>query len=71
MRYVQNTSTWTVNPDEGNSLRPHFDRGSGSWIAPDAPSSLARVEAAEASDFNPLPVTQGTGDAVKYGADEA
>jgi hypothetical protein len=30
--------------EEGNSLRWHFDSGFGSWIAPDATWSLARVK---------------------------
>src|ERR1019366_8660299 len=44
--------------------------GSGFWIASDAPSSLARVEASESPDLNLVPGSQGTDDAVKYGADD-
>jgi hypothetical protein len=56
--------------EEGNSLRWHYDSGSGFWIASDAPSSLARVEASESADLNLVPGSQGTDDAVKYGADD-
>jgi len=56
--------------EERNSLRRHFDLGSGFWIAPDAPASLARVEASEAADFNLIAGSQGTDDAVEYGADD-
>ena len=56
--------------EEWNSLRWHFDLGSGFWIASDAPSSLARVEASESPDLNLVPGSQGTDDAVKYGADD-
>ena len=55
--------------EEGNSLRWHCDSGSCFWIAPDAPSSLPGVEASEAADFNLVSGSQGTNDAVKYGAD--
>src|ERR1019366_5872449 len=54
----------------GISLRWQFDLGSGFWIASDAPSSLARVEASESPDLNLVPGSQGTDDAVKYGADD-
>jgi hypothetical protein len=33
------------------------------WIAPDAPSFLARVEASQSADLNLVPGTQGTADA--------
>src|ERR1039457_5829457 len=56
--------------EEGNSLRGHFDSGSGFWIASDARSSLARVEASESADFNLIASSQGTDDAVKYGAND-
>src|SRR5450756_2724129 len=51
--------------EEGSSLRWHFDSGSGFWIASDARSSLARVEASESADLNLVPGSQGTDDAVK------
>ena len=54
--------------EKGNSLRWHFDSGSGSWIASDACSSLARVEASESADLDLVPGSQSTDDAVKYGA---
>ena len=56
--------------EEGDSLRWHFDAGSVSWIASDACSSLARVEPPESADFNLVAGSQGTDDAVKYGADD-
>jgi hypothetical protein len=56
--------------EEGNSLRWHFDSGSGFWIASDARSSLARVEASESADFNLVAGSQGTDDTVKYGAND-
>src|ERR1039457_3305356 len=56
--------------EEGNSLRGHFDSGSGFWIASDARSSLPRVEASESTDLNLVPRSQGTDDAVKYGTDD-
>jgi hypothetical protein len=56
--------------EKGNSLRWHFDSDSSSWIAPDSRSSLARAEAAESADFNPVAGSQGTDDAVKDGADD-
>src|SRR6516164_7601083 len=56
--------------EEGNALRWHFDFGSRPWIASDAPSSLARVEASESADFNLVPGSQGTDDAVEYGAND-
>jgi len=56
--------------EEGNSLRWHFDAGSGFWIASDACSSLARVEPSESADFNLVAGSQGTDDAVKYGAND-
>src|SRR5450759_4630065 len=52
--------------EEGNLLRRHFDSGSSSWIASDACSSLASVEASETADFNLIARSQGTDDAVKY-----
>ena len=55
--------------EEGDSLRWHFDSGSGFWIASDAPSSLARVEASESADLNRVPGSQGTDHAVKHGTD--
>ena len=56
--------------EEGNSLRWHFDSGSGFWIAPDASSSLPCVEASESPDFNLVLGSQSADDAVKYGANE-
>jgi hypothetical protein len=56
--------------EEGNSLRRHFDSGSGFWIASDARSSLPRVEASESADLDLVPGSQGTDDAVKYGTDD-
>jgi hypothetical protein len=56
--------------EEGDSLRWHFDSGSGSGIAPDAPASLARLEVAESADFNLIPGSQSPHDTVKYDADE-
>jgi hypothetical protein len=56
--------------EEENSLRWPVDSRCGFWIASDACSSLARVEASEASDFNLLARSQGTDDTVKYGADD-
>ena len=56
--------------EEGSPLRWHFDSGSGYWIASDAPSSLARVEASESADLNLVPGSQSTDDAAKYGADD-
>ena len=56
--------------EEGNSLRRHFDSGSGFWIASDARSSLPRVEASESADLDLVPRSQGTDDAVKYGAND-
>ena len=44
--------------------------GLGSWIASDARSSLAGVEASESADFNLVAGSQGTDDAVKYGAND-
>jgi hypothetical protein len=56
--------------EEGNLLRRHFDSGSGFRIAPDARSSLARAETSESADFNLVAGSQGTDDAVKYGAND-
>ena len=56
--------------EEGNSLRWHFDSGSSFWIPSDARSSLARVESSESADFNLVPGSQRTDDAVKYGAND-
>ena len=56
--------------EERNSLWRHFDSGSGFWIASDAPSSLARLEASESTDVDLVPGSQGTDDAVEYGADD-
>src|SRR5450759_719099 len=56
--------------EEGNSLRWHFDSGSGFWIACDARSSLARVEASESADFHLVAGSKGADDAVKYGAND-
>jgi hypothetical protein len=56
--------------EEGNSLRWHFDSGSGFWIASDARSSLAGVESSESPDFNLVAGSQGTDDAVQYGAND-
>ena len=56
--------------EEGDSLGWHFDSGSGSGIASDAPASLARLEVAESADFNLIPGSQSSHDAVKYDADE-
>src|ERR1019366_1646445 len=56
--------------EEWNSLRWHFDSGSSFWIASDACSSLASVETSESADFNLVAGSQGTDDAVKYGADD-
>jgi hypothetical protein len=55
---------------EGNSFWWHFNSGSTFWIPSDAPSSLARVKAAESADFDLVPGPQGTDDAVKYGAND-
>jgi hypothetical protein len=41
-----------------NSLRRHFHPGSGFWIAPDTPSSLAGMKASETADFNLIPRSQ-------------
>src|ERR1035441_6700992 len=54
--------------EKGNALRGQFDSGSGFWIASDTCSPLARVEASESADLNLVPGSQGTDDAVKYGA---
>jgi hypothetical protein len=56
--------------EKGNSLRRHFDWGSGLWITPDARSSLARVEASESADFHLVPGSQCPDDAVQYRAND-
>jgi hypothetical protein len=56
--------------EEGNILRRHCDPRSGFWIASDARTSLARVEASESADFNLVAGSQGTDDTVKYGAND-
>ena len=56
--------------EEGNSLRWHFDSGSGFWIASDARSSLARVEGPESTNFHFVPRSKGTDDAVEYSAND-
>jgi hypothetical protein len=56
--------------EEGNSLRWHFDSGSGFWIASDARSSLARVEGPESTNFNFVSGSKGTDDAVEYSAND-
>ena len=55
---VNQSAEFLARLEEGNSLRWHFDLGSRAWIASDAPSSLARVEASESADFNLVPVFQ-------------
>src|SRR5207249_4513566 len=44
--------------------------GSGFWIASVPPSSLACAEASESPDLNLVAGSQGTDDAVKYGAND-
>jgi hypothetical protein len=56
--------------EKGNSLRWHFDSRSSFWIACDARSSLARVEASESADFHLVAGSKSADDAVKYGADD-
>ena len=56
--------------EEGNSLRWHFDSVSGFWITSDARSSLARVEGPESTNFNFVPGSKGTDDAVEYSAND-
>jgi hypothetical protein len=56
--------------EKGNSLRWHFDSGSGFWIASDACPSLARVEASESPDFNLVARSHSTDDTVEYGAND-
>jgi hypothetical protein len=56
--------------EEGNLLRWHLDSGASFWVASDARSSLARVEASESADLNFVPGSQGADDAVKYSADD-
>src|SRR5260370_33913480 len=67
---VNQSAEFLARLEEGNSLRWHFDLGSRSWIASDAPSSLARVEASESADLNLVPGSQGTYDAFKYGTND-
>ena len=66
----QQLANFLTRFEEGNSLRWHFDSGSSSWIASDAASSLARVEASESADLNLVPGSQSPDDAVKYGGDD-
>jgi hypothetical protein len=56
--------------EKGNSLRWHFDSGSCFWIACDARSPLARVEASEAANFHLVAGSKGADDAVKYRAND-
>ena len=68
---INHFTKFLARPEEGNPLRRHFDWGSGSWIARDAPSSLPRVEASESTDLNLVPSAQSTDDAVKYGGHDS
>jgi hypothetical protein len=70
VRFYQAVREGLARFEEGNSLRRHFDLGSGFWIAPDARTSLARVEASESAYFNLVTGSQGTDDTVKYGAND-
>jgi len=67
---VNQSAEFLARLEEGNSLRWHFDLGSRARIASHAPSSLARVEASESADLNLVTRSQGTDDAVKYGAND-
>ncbi len=50
--------------EEGNSLRWHFDSGSGFRVASDPPSSLACAKVSKSADLNLVPGSQSTDDAV-------
>ena len=67
MQTINHFAKFLARFEEGNPLRWHCDSGSGSWIARDAPSSLARVETSESANLNLVPSSQSTNDAVKYG----
>jgi|NGEPerStandDraft_6_1074524.scaffolds.fasta_scaffold21279_3 hypothetical protein len=56
--------------EKGNPLGWHVDPGSSFWISSDARSPLARVESSESADFNLVPGSQRTDDAIKYGAND-
>jgi len=56
--------------EKGNPFGWHVNAGSSFWISSDARSPLARVESSESADFNLVPGSQRTNDAIKYGAND-